>query len=88
MHCYTTNVLFEHPEVKSTMYICPTLNMRKCMSDIFLQYRHNSVKMLGLYRDTLLIGHRFCSMLSILNELTLQTELQNVMTNNMFWTKK
>ena len=28
--------------------------------------------MLGLYLDTLIIGHTFCSMLSILNELTLQ----------------
>ena len=33
---------------------------------------------------SLYIGHRFCNMWSILNEITLQTELQNVMTNNVF----
>ena len=33
--------------------------------------------------DTLLIGHTYFSMLSIQNELTLQKELQNVMTINV-----
>jgi len=32
--------------------------------------------MLGPYLDTLIIRHKFCSMLSTLNELTLQKELQ------------
>jgi len=32
------------------------------------------LKMLGLYLDTLIIGQIFCSMLCILNELTLHTE--------------
>jgi len=44
--------------------------------------------MLCLYLDTLIIGHKFCSMLSILNEITSQQELQNFMTYNGFWTKK
>ena len=44
--------------------------------------------MLGLYFDTTIIGYRFCSMLSLLNELKLQKELQKFMTNNVFWTKK
>jgi len=44
--------------------------------------------MLGLYLDTLTIGHKCCSMLSILNEITVQKELQNVMTNVVFWTQK
>ena len=41
--------------------------------------------MLGL--DTLIICHKSCSMLSILNKLTLQKELQHFVTNNVFWTK-
>jgi len=41
-----------------------------------------------LYLDTLIIGHTFCSMLRILNELKLLMELQKFMTNSKFWTKK
>jgi len=44
--------------------------------------------MLCLYIDTLIIGHKFSNMLSILNELTLQKQLQNFVTNNVFLTKK
>ena len=43
--------------------------------------------MLGLYLNTLIIGHKLCNMLSILNELTLQKGLQKFVTNNVFWTK-
>ena len=39
-----------------------------------------TLKMLGLYLDTLIVGHKFCSMLSILNVVTSQKELQNFMT--------
>ena len=35
-----------------------------------------------------MVGHTLGSMLSKLNELTLQKELQNFMTNKVFWTKK
>ena len=44
--------------------------------------------MLGLYMylDTLIIGHTFAISISILNELTLQRELQNNITNYVFWT--
>ena len=42
-----------------------------------------TLKMLGPYLDTCLIGHNFCNMLSILNELTLQKELQNFMINTL-----
>jgi len=38
------------------------------------------LKMLGLYLYTLIIGHKSCNMLSILNKLTLQKELQNFVT--------
>jgi len=38
--------------------------------------------MLGLY--TLIIGHTFCNMLSMLNKLTLNKELQTLVTNNVF----
>jgi len=39
-----------------------------------------------MYLDTLIIGHKFCYILSILNKL--HEELQNYMINNMFWTHK
>jgi len=45
------------------------------------------LKMLGLYLYTLIIGHRSCNMLSILNKLILQKELQNFVTKNVFWDK-
>jgi len=35
-----------------------------------------ALQMLGLYLYTLVIGHKSCSMLSILNKLTLHKELQ------------
>jgi len=41
-------------------------------------------KMLGLYLYTLIIGHKSCNRLSILNKLTFQEKLQNVRTNNVF----
>jgi len=38
----------------------------------------NAIKdALGLYLVTLIIGHTFCSMLSILNELTMQKDCKN-----------
>jgi len=46
------------------------------------------LKMLGLYIDTLLIGHKCCRILSKINELTLQMELQYVMRNNVIKIKK
>jgi len=46
------------------------------------------LKMLGLYQYTLIIGYKSCNMLIILNKLTLQKELQNFMTNNVFVDKK
>jgi len=44
--------------------------------------------MLGMYLDTLIIGHTFCSMLSILNKITLQMELQNFMANKVISKKR
>jgi len=44
--------------------------------------------MLGLYLYTLRIGHKSGNMLSILNKLTLQKELQTFVTNNVFFDKK
>ena len=44
--------------------------------------------MLGLYRDTLILGHTFCNMLSIINELILQKKLPIFVTNNVYWTNK
>jgi len=37
--------------------------------------------MLGLYLDTLMIVNKFYSLWSILSELTLEMELQNLMKN-------
>jgi len=47
-----------------------------------------TLKMLGLYLYTLTISHNSCKMLSILNKLTLQKDLQNIVTNNVFMDKK
>ena len=44
--------------------------------------------MLGLYLYTLIIGHKYCNMLSILNKLTLYKDLQTFVTNNVFLDKK
>ena len=46
------------------------------------------LKILSLYIYTLRIGHKSGNMLSILNKLTLQQELQTFVTNNVFLTKK
>jgi len=46
------------------------------------------LKMLGLYLYTLIIGHKSCNMLSILNKLTFQRELQNIVTNHVLFDKK
>jgi len=46
------------------------------------------LKMLGQYLYTLIIGHKSCKMLNILNKLTLQKKLQNCVTNNVFLDKK
>jgi len=45
------------------------------------------LKMLGLYLFTLIIGHKSCNMLGVLNKLALQTKLQKCVTNNVFWAK-
>jgi len=42
----------------------------------------------SLYLYTLIIGHKSCHMLSILNKLTMKRELQNSVTNSMFRTKR
>ena len=49
-----------------------------------------SLKLLSLYHFTLRIGHKSGIMLSILNKLLLQKELQTFVTNNVlfFFTKK
>jgi len=52
-------------------------------------FKNQSLKTLGLYLDTLLIGHTFCSMVSKLSKFTLQKELhvQHFMTKNVFGQK-
>jgi len=46
------------------------------------------LKMLGLYLYTLIIGHKSCKMLSILNKLTLQKDLRNVVTKKCVFGQK
>jgi len=46
------------------------------------------LKMLGLYPYSLIIGHKSCNVLIMLNKLPLQRELQNVVTNNVFFGQK
>ena len=44
--------------------------------------------MLSLHLCTLRIGYKSGNMLSILNKLTLQKDLQTFVTNNVFFDKK
>jgi len=41
-----------------------------------------------MYIYTLIIGHTSCNMLSLLKKVSLQQELQNFVTNNVFLEKK
>jgi len=45
------------------------------------------LKMLGLYLYTLVISHKSCKLLSILYKLTLQKDLHNFVTSNVFMDK-
>jgi len=47
-----------------------------------------SLKMLGLYLYTRITSQKSDKILSILNKLTLQKDLQNLVTNNVFMDKK
>jgi len=51
-------------------------------------FTDQQLKMLGLYLYTLIINHKFCQLLSILNKLNLQKDLQNIVTNNVFMDKR
>ena len=50
--------------------------------------KYTKLKMLGPYLYTLIFSHKSYKMLSILNKLTLQKNLQNIVTNNVFMDKK
>jgi len=72
---------------------CKNYNNNMLLSLISVQasqgnscYTCCTLKMLGLYLYTLIKGHKYCNMLSILNELTLVKKLQNFVTM-FFWTK-
>jgi len=54
-----------------------TIHKRLCI----LPVDNSSVKLLDMYLDTLIIGHKLCNMLSILNDIPLQRELQNFGTS-------
>jgi len=61
-------------------------NLRSTLS--VLSKTYVILNKLGLYINTLKIGHKSCNILSILNKLSLQKKLQTYVTNNVFWTKK
>jgi len=46
------------------------------------------LKMLGVYLDTLIIGHKLQVPDCILNELTLENGIAKNNVNNVFWTQK
>jgi len=59
--------------------------------DILLRSWHNrclKILCLPVYLDTLITGHTLGNVLSTLNEIALQKELQHFMANNIVWTKK
>jgi len=49
---------------------------KRLFSNRVHHYVYRFLKMLGLYLVTLIIGHKLCSMLNILNEIILETDLQ------------
>jgi len=62
------------------MWFIIMLYMCRVLIDVILQVHQQRLNMLGLYLDTLIIDNKFCNMLSILNELTLEKDLQNFVT--------
>ena len=63
-------------------------NVEGIFSIISFKFRDPKLKMLGLYLYTLIISHKSCNMLGILNKLTLYKELPTFVTNNVFLDKK
>jgi len=58
-----------------------------CKRSGVLPYKH-ILKMLGLYLYTLIIRHKSCNILRLLNKLTWKKELQIFVTNYMVFDKK
>ena len=61
-------------------FLMKHLSQDICELELFVIF--NILKMLGLYLYTLIIGHKSCNMLCILNK-TLQKKLQTFVTNNV-----
>jgi len=72
-------------EVRSHIIIEERSIIRGCKRHFWLE---SCLKMLGRYFNICLIDNRFYSMLSILNQPTLQKDLHSFMTDNAFGTKK
>jgi len=53
-------------------------------NNIIIMLTQLCLKMLGLYLYNLIISHKSCKMLSILNKLILPKDLQNIVTNSVF----
>jgi len=66
----------QHTDLIWTKYIC-------YHEQTFFYNLQTILKMQGLYLDTFIIVHKFCSVLDILNKQT----LQHCTTNKAFWTK-
>ena len=69
-----------------TTRCCNYIHCKEWKKNLIPKYC-KTLKMLGLYLYTLIIGHKSCNMLSKLHKLILQKKLQNFVTNNVFWTK-
>ena len=76
---------------RSLYYFCYIENQlsNKTVSNCLtiLSFSTKSTLMLGLYLYTLKIGQKSCNMLSLLNKLLLQKELQTLWQIMCFWTK-
>ena len=78
-------------QTKRTAILGTSRNVETVRSSCIISFRvvilsdkaATDLKMLGLYLYILIICHKSCNMLRILNKLTLQNELHNFVTNNV-----
>jgi len=63
-------------------------DVSNCKKWTFIDITLHSLKMLGLYLYTIILGHIYCYMLSILTKFTLQQKCKIWWQIMGFWTKK
>ena len=79
--CCIIPIIIYKPHLTESTKLLLQILLRMCEA-------FHSLKMLGLYLYTLIIGHKSCNMLSILNKLILLKELQTFVINNVFLDQK